>query len=94
MDKTEFHRISGVIEACVEKMEPPRLSSMLLMFEALAKAYADREGGMIVVQLMDEGVMISSINVNEVTASEVLGAISIRMHNDLMEGAPPKGMLN
>ena len=94
MDKTEFHRISAVIEDCIKEMPPARVDSMLRVFEELAQSYALRGGGAIIVQLGEDGVRIYSICLDEAHAAELLGAIAIRMHNDLMEDAPPREMFN
>lgn len=94
MDKKEFHRISDVIENCIDDMNEMRVESMLRMFEAIAKAYADKNGGMILLELLEDGVMLSSVNVDEVSAAELIGAMAIKLQADIMRGAPPKEMFN
>jgi hypothetical protein len=94
MDKKEFHRISDVIEGCIEDMNEMRVESMLRVFESIAKAYSDKTRGMILLELLDDGVMLSSINVDEVIAAELIGAMAIKMQRDIMYGAPPKEMFN
>lgn len=94
MDKKEFHRISDVIEGCIDDMNEMRVESMLRMFEAIAKAYADKNGGMILLELLEDGVMLSSVNVDEVSAAELIGAMAIKLQADIMRGAPPKEMFN
>ena len=94
MDKKEFHRISDVIEGCIDDMNEMRVEAMLRMFEAIAKAYSDKTRGMILLELLDDGVMLSSINVDEVIAAELIGAMAIKMQRDIMYGAPAKEMFN
>jgi len=94
MDKKEFHRISDVIEGCIGEMEKDRVESMLLMFEALAEAYAKRKGGAIMIQLVENGVMLSSVNVDEYTAADVLGAVAVKLNSDLINDTPPREMFN
>jgi hypothetical protein len=94
MDKKEFHRISDVIEGCIEDMNEMRVEAMLRMFESIAKAYADKDHGMILLELLDDGVLLSSVNVDEVIAAELIGAMAIKMQRDIMYGAPPKEMFN
>jgi len=94
MDKKEFHRISDVIEGCIENMNEMRVEAMLRMFESIAKACADKDHGMILLELLDDGVMLSSVNVDEVIAAELIGAMAIKMQRDIMYGAPAKEMFN
>jgi hypothetical protein len=94
MDKKEFHRISDVIEGCIEDMNEMRVESMLRVFESIAKAYSDKTRGMILLELLDDDVMLSSINVDEVIAAELIGAMAIKMQRDIMYGAPAKEMFN
>jgi len=94
MDKEEFHRISDVIEGCIVNMNSARVDAMLRMFESIAKAGSDNSHGVIVIEVLKNGVMLSSINVDEVAAAELVGALAIKLQSDIMLGAPPKEMFN
>jgi len=94
MDKKEFHRISAVIEGCIDDMSETRIESMLRVFESIAKVYAEENRGLIMFELLEDGVMLSAVNVDEVSAAEIVGAMAIKLQSDIMRGAPAKEMFN
>jgi len=94
MDKTEFNRIAQVVEDCIEGMPAARVTAMLQMFERVAMAFSKQTGGMLTLELLDEGVMLSSIDITEVEAVEMVSLLAVKMHGDLMAGAPAKEMFN
>jgi len=94
MDKTEFNRIAQVVEGCIEGMSAARVTAMLQMFERVAMAFSKQTGGMLTLELLDEGVMLSSIDITEVEAVEMVSLLAVKMHGDLMAGAPAKEMFN
>lgn len=94
MDKTEFNRIAQVVEECIEGMSVARVTAMLEMFERVALAFSKQTGGMLTLELVEDGVMLSSIDITEVEAVEMVSLLAIKMHGDLMAGAPAKEMFN
>lgn len=94
MDKTEFNRIAQVVEECIEGMSAARVTAMLQMFERVALAFSKQTGGMLTLELVEDGVMLSSIDINEAEAMEMVSLLAIKMHGDLMAGAPAKEMFN
>lgn len=94
MDKTEFNRIAQVVETCLEKMTPARVTAMLQMFERVALAFARQTGGMLTLELVEEGVLLSAIDLDEAEVAELVGMLAIKMHAEMMAGAPPKEMFN
>jgi hypothetical protein len=94
MDKTEFNRIAQVVEECIEGMSAARVTAMLQMFERVALAFSEQTGGMLTLELVEDGVMLSSIDITEVEAVEMVSMLAIKMHGELMAGAPAKEMFN
>jgi hypothetical protein len=94
MDKTEFNRIAQVVEGCIEGMSAARVTAMLQMFERVALAFSEQTGGMLTLELVEDGVMLSSIDITEVEAVEMVSLLAVKMHGDLMAGAPTKEMFN
>lgn len=94
MDKTEFNRIAQVVEECIEGMSAARVTAMLQMFERVALAFSEQTGGMLTLELVEDGVMLSSIDITEVEAMEMVSMLAIKMHGELMAGAPAKEMFN
>jgi hypothetical protein len=94
MDKTEFNRIAQVVEECIEGMSAARVTAMLQMFERVALAFSEQTGGMLTLELVEDGVMLSSIDITEVEAVEMVSLLAVKMHGDLMAGAPAKEMFN
>ena len=94
MDKTEFNRIAQVVEECIEGMSAARVTAMLQMFERVALAFSEQTGGMLTLELVEDGVMLSSIDITEVEAVEMVSLLAIKMHGELMAGAPAKEMFN
>jgi len=75
-------------------MSAARVTAMLQMFERVAMAFSKQTGGMLTLELLDEGVMLSSIDITEVEAVEMVSLLAVKMHGDLMAGAPAKEMFN
>ena len=94
MDKTEVNRIAQVVEECIEGMSAARVTAMLQMFERVALAFSEQTGGMLTLELVEDGVMLSSIDITEVEAVEMVSLLAVKMHGDLMAGAPAKEMFN
>jgi hypothetical protein len=94
MDKTEFNRIAQVVEECIEGMSAARVTAMLQMFERVALAFSRQTGGMLTLELVDDGVMLSAIDIDEAEAMEMVSMLAIKMHHELMAGAPAKEMFN
>jgi hypothetical protein len=94
MDKTEFNRIGQVVEECIEGMSAARVTAMLQMFERVALAFSRQTGGMLTLELVDDGVMLSAIDIDEAEAMEMVSMLAIKMHHELMAGAPAKEMFN
>ena len=94
MDKTEFNRIAQVVEGCIEGMSAARVTAMLQMFERVALAFSRQTGGMLTLELVDDGVMLSAIDIDEAEAMEMVSMLAIKMHHELMAGAPAKEMFN
>ena len=94
MDKTEFNRIAQVVEECIEGMSAKRVTAMLQMFERVALAFAQQNGGMLTLEVMQDGVMLSTIDLDEAEVMEMVSLLAIKMHHELMAGAPAKEMFN
>jgi hypothetical protein len=94
MDKTEFNRIAQVVEECIEGMSAARVTAMLQMFERVALAFAKQNGGMLTLEVVEDGVMLSAIDLDEAEVMEMVSMLAIKMHGDLMAGAPAKEMFN
>jgi hypothetical protein len=94
MDKTEFNRIAQVVEECIEGMPAARVTAMLQMFERVALSFAKRSGGMLTLEVMEEGVMLAAIDLDEAEVMEIVSMLAIKMHGELMAGAPAKEMFN
>ena len=94
MDKTEFNRSAQVVEECIEGMSAARVTAMLQMFERVALAFSRQTGGMLTLELVDDGVMLSAIDIDEAEAMEMVSMLAIKMHHELMAGAPAKEMFN
>ena len=94
MDKTEFNRIAQVVEECIEGMSAARVTAMLQMFERVALAFAKQNGGMLTLEVVEDGVMLSAIDLDEAEVMEMVSMLAIKMHGELMAGAPAKEMCN
>jgi hypothetical protein len=94
MDNTEFNRIAQVVEECIEGMSATRVTAMLQMFERVALAFAKQNGGMLTLEVIDDGVLLSSIDLDEAEVMEMVGMLAIKMHMEVMGGAPAKEMFN
>jgi len=94
MDKTEFNRIAQVVEECIEGMSAARVTAMLQMFERVAISFAKQNGGMLTLEVMQDGVMLSAIDLDEAEVMEIVGMLAIKMHMEVMGGAPAKEMFN
>ena len=94
MDNTEFNRIAQVVEECIEGMSTARVTAMLQMFERVALAFAKQNGGMLTLEVVEDGVMLSAIDLDEAEVMEMVSMLAIKMHGDLMAGAPAKEMFN
>ena len=94
MDKTEFNRIAQVVEECIEGMSAARVTAMLQMFERIALAFAKQNGGMLTLEVVEDGVMLSAIDLDEAEVMEMVSMLAIKMHGELMAGAPAKEMFN
>jgi hypothetical protein len=94
MDKTEFNRIAQVVEECIEGMSAERVTAMLQMFERVALAFAKQNGGMLTLEVVEDGVMLSAIDLDEAEVMEMVSMLAIKMHGELMAGAPAKEMFN
>jgi len=82
------------VEECIEGMSAARVTAMLQMFERVALAFSEQTGGMLTLELVEDGVMLSSIDITEVEAVEMVSLLAVKMHGDLMAGAPAKEMFN
>jgi hypothetical protein len=67
---------------------------MLQMFERVALAFAKQNGGMLTLEVIDDGVLLSSIDLDEAEVMEMVGMLAIKMHMEVMGGAPAKEMFN
>jgi hypothetical protein len=94
MDKTEFNRIAQVVEGCIEGMSAARVTAMLQMFERVALAFSKQNGGMLTLEVVRDGVMLSAIDLDEAEVMEMVSMLAIKMHGELMAGAPAKEMFN
>jgi len=94
MDKTEFNRIGQVVEECIEGMSAARVTAMLQMFERVALAFAKQNGGMLTLEVVEDGVLLSAIDLDEAEVMEMVGVLAIKMHMEVMGGAPAKEMFN
>jgi hypothetical protein len=94
MDKTEFNRIAQVVEECIEGMSAARVTAMLQMFERVALAFAKQNGGMLTLEVVEDGVLLSAIDLDEAEVMEMVGVLAIKMHMEVMGGAPAKEMFN
>ena len=94
MDKTEFNRIAQVVEECIEGMSAARVTAMLQMFERIALAFAKQNGGMLTLEVVEDGVLLSAIDLDEAEVMEMVGVLAIKMHMEVMGGAPAKEMFN
>jgi hypothetical protein len=94
MDKTEFNRIAQVVEECIEGMSAARVTAMLQMFERIALAFAKQNGGMLTLEVVEDGVMLSAIDLDEAEVMEMVGMLAVKMHIEVMGGAPAKEMFN
>jgi hypothetical protein len=94
MDKTEFNRIAQVVEECIEGMSAARVTAMLQMFERVALAFAKQNGGMLTLEVVEDGVMLSAIDLDEAEVMEMVGMLAVKMHIEVMGGAPAKEMFN
>jgi hypothetical protein len=94
MDKTEFNRIAQVVEECIEGMSAARVTAMLQMFERVALAFAKQNGGMITLEVVEDGMMLSAIDLDEAEVMEMVSMLAIKMHMEVMGGAPAKEMFN
>jgi len=94
MDKTEFNRIGQVVEECIEGMSAARVTAMLQMFERVAISFAKQNGGMLTLEVVEDGVMLSAIDLDEAEVMEIVGMLAIKMHMEVMGGAPAKEMFN
>lgn len=94
MDNTEFNRIAQVVEECIEGMSAARVTAMLQMFERVALAFAKQNGGMLTLEVVEDGVLLSAIDLDEAEVMEMVGMLAIKMHGELMAGAPAKEMFN
>jgi len=94
MDKTEFNRIGQVVEECIEGMSAARVTAMLQMFERVAISFAKQNGGMLTLEVVEDGVVLSAIDLDEAEVMEIVGMLAIKMHMEVMGGAPAKEMFN
>jgi len=94
MDNTEFNRIAQVVEECIEGMSAARVTAMLQMFERVALAFAKQNGGMLTLEVVEDGVLLSAIDLDEAEVMEMVGMLAIKMHMEVMGGAPAKEMFN
>jgi len=67
---------------------------MLQMFERVALAFAKQNGGMLTLEVVEDGVMLSAIDLDEAEVMEMVSMLAIKMHGELMAGAPAKEMFN
>jgi len=94
MDNTEFNRIAQVVEECIKGMSAARVIAMLQMFERVALAFAKQNGGMLTLEVVEDGVLLSTIDLDEAEVMEMVGMLAIKMHMEVMGGAPAKEMFN
>jgi len=75
-------------------MSATRVTAMLQMFERVALAFAKQNGGMLTLEVVEDGVMLSAIDLDEAEVMEMVSMLAIKMHGELMAGAPAKEMFN
>jgi hypothetical protein len=75
-------------------MSAARVTAMLQMFERVALAFAKQNGGMLTLEVVEDGVLLSTIDLDEAEVMEIVGMLAIKMHMDVMGGAPAKEMFN
>jgi hypothetical protein len=49
---------------------------------------------MLTLEVIDDGVLLSSIDLDEAEVMEMVGMLAIKMHMEVMGGAPAKEMFN
>jgi len=82
------------VEECIEGMSAARVTAMLQMFERVAISFAKQNGGMLTLEVVEDGVMLSAIDLDEAEVMEIVGMLAIKMHMEVMGGAPAKEMFN
>ncbi len=94
MDAKEFDAIGKLIEGRIQEMTPERRDGMIRLFERLSRSFVGEHNGALMV-VKDEGnVEIMAVNLDELEASELMGVCAIKLHEELMSGAPESGLLN
>ena len=49
---------------------------------------------MLTLEVMEEGVMLAAIDLDEAEVMEMVGMLAVKMHMEVMGGAPAKEMFN
>jgi len=94
MDAKEFDAIGTLIESRILQMTPERRDSMIHLFERLSRGFAGAENGALIVVKHEGHVEIMAVNLDELEASELMGVCAIKLHEEMMSGAPESGLLN
>jgi len=75
-------------------MTPERRDSMIHLFERLSRGFVGDENGALIVVKHEGHVEIMAVNLDELEASELMGVCAIKLHEEMMSGAPESGLLN
>jgi hypothetical protein len=94
MDAEEFDAIGTLIEGRILNMTLERRDSMIRLFERLSRSFVGEENGALLVVKDEAHVEIMAVNLNEWEASELMGVCAMKLHEDMMAGAPESGLLN
>jgi hypothetical protein len=94
MDAKEFDAIGTLIESRILQMTPERRDSMIYLFERLSRGFVGDENGALIVVKHEGHVEIMAVNLDELEASELMGVCAIKLHEEMMSGAPESGLLN
>jgi hypothetical protein len=94
MDAKEFDAIGALIESRILNMTPERRDSMIHLFERLSRSFVGDENGALMVVKHEGTVEILAVNLDELEASELMGVCAMKLHEEMMAGAPESGLLN
>jgi hypothetical protein len=94
MDAKEFDAIGTLIESRILQMTPERRDSMIHLFERLSRGFVGDGNGALIVVKHEGHVEIMAVNLDELEASELMGVCAIKLHEEMMSGAPESGLLN
>lgn len=94
MDAKEFDAIGKLIESRILDMTTDRRDAMIRLFERLSRSFVGEENGALLVVKDEAHVEILAVNLDEWEASELMGVCAMKLHEDMMAGAPENGLLN